>query len=85
MNSFHRPIEERIESCSSKLMLIPSGLLTTTLLEKQNQFYKKLINKIIYELKGKDELVFFINRNLSRFVPILSVFQNITLKEKCLG
>ena len=74
MNSFHRPIEERIEPYNSKLILIPSGLLTATLLEKQNQFYKKLMNKIIYELKGKDELVFFINQNLSRFVPILSLF-----------
>ena len=58
MNSFHRPIEERIEPYNSKLILIPSGLLTATLLEKQNQFYKKLMNKIMYELKGKDELSF---------------------------
>ena len=38
-----------------------------------------------YELKGKDEVAFFINQNLSHFVSIITVFPDITLKEKCLG
>ena len=38
-----------------------------------------------YELKEKDEVVFFINQNLSHFVPIIPVSPNITLNEKCLG
>ena len=35
--------------------------------------------------KGKDQIVFFINQNLSHFVPIITVFPNITLNKKCLG
>ena len=47
MIPFHRPaIEERIEPYNSKLLLIPTGLVTTTL-EKENQFCKKIMNKII--------------------------------------
>ena len=38
MNQFHRPTEETIEQLT--------GLFTATLLEKQNQFCKKLITKI---------------------------------------
>ena len=48
MNPFH--IEQRIETYNSKLLLIPKisgNLLTTTILEKQNQFFKNLMNKII--------------------------------------
>ena len=49
MNSVHRPIEEIIEPYNSELLLIPTirGLLTTTLLEKQNQFCKMLMNETI--------------------------------------
>ena len=48
MNPCHRPIEERKEPYNSKLLLISSiTSIATTLLEKQNQFCGKLMNKII--------------------------------------
>ena len=48
MNPCHRPIEERKEPYKSKLLLISSiTSIATTLLEKQNQFCGKLMNKII--------------------------------------
>ena len=56
------------------------GLLTTTLLEKQNQFYKTLMNKIIRVKRKRDEFVL-----LPHSVPIITVIPNITQKEKCLG
>ena len=89
MIPFHRPaIEERIEPYNSKLLLIPTGLLTTTL-EKENQFCKKIMTKsyewkrklwVKYELGGSQ-----INQNLPHLVPIITVFPNVTLKEKCPG
>ena len=84
MNSFHRPAEERIEPYNSKLLIIPkisrspyhhtSWETKSVLQEKMNRM-----------LKGKDEIVFFIYQNLSHFVPIITVFPNVTLKEKYIG
>ena len=42
------------------------------------------MDKIINELKGKDGAVFFINQK-SHTTPVITVFSNISLKEKCAG
>ena len=57
MNQFHRPTEEKIEQLTV--------LFTARLLEKQNQFCKKLItkiNRLITKInnQGEEKLVFFI-------------------------
>ena len=88
INQFHSSVEERMEPFNSKLLLIPkireSPYYHTSW--KIKQFCKKIMNNII-GVKGKrwGWLVFFINQNLPNFVPIITIFPNISLKEKCLG
>ena len=85
-----RPIKERIEPHNLKLLLIPTisrSPLPPNLLKNKISFavLEENNEQDHNKLKGKDEVVFFINQNLSHFVPSIPVFPNITLKEKCLG
>ena len=51
MSQFDRPTEEKIEQLT--------GLFTATLLEKQNQFCKKLITKITWAKRGREVSLFY--------------------------
>ena len=68
--------KDAVNTYNQQFSLLPQFL-------KKNQFCKKIIKRS-YELKGKDEVVIFINQNLSNFVPIITAFPNITLIGKCL-
>ena len=50
MSQFDRPTEEKIEQLT--------GLFTATLLEKQNQFCKKLITKITWTKREREGSLF---------------------------
>ena len=66
-----------------KISVLPPTQRVFTVIEhhyKCQPSFKSGITSII-----KDEIVFFINQNLLHFVPIITVFPNIALKEKYLA
>ena len=75
MNAFHRSIEERIGPYNLQLLLIPTIIGSSSRHSSwKSKSVLEEINEPDYELKEKHEVVFFINQNLPRFVPIITVF-----------
>ena len=80
MNLFHKAIEKRVEPCNSKLLLLPAikGLHTATLIEKQIQFCKKLMKKVI-QVKKKDKVFYILSyqsKLMPHFVLVITVSPN---------